>query len=217
MSSVAIILADDHAVVRHGLRSLVEREHSYTVVGEAADGPAAIELVARLSPDVLVVDLQMPGMSGLEVIRQVRQGGPPPQVLVLSMHADALYVREALRAGATGYVLKQAPAAEFLQAVREVAHGRRYLSRALVEDLFDTYLDQVGAGVDDPYELLTDSERAVLKLAALGLTSAAIADQLALSPRTVETYRTNLLHKLDLRNQTDLVRYAIKRGIIPLE
>ena len=217
MGRVSIVLADDHAVLRQGLRSLLEHELGYAVVGEAADGPTAIELVARLLPNVLVIDLMMPGMSGLEVIRQVHARAPHTQVVVLSMHADAPYVREALRAGAVGYVLKEAPASEFVQAIYEAAQGRRYLSLGLTEQQLDSAVPQIGTGVDDPYDLLTDSERAVLKLAAQGHTSATIAKRLSLSPRTVETYRTNLLHKLDLRNQTELVRYAIKRGIIPLE
>ena len=217
MINISIVLADDHAVVRQGLRSLLGQELDYCVIGEATDGPSAIALVVRLVPDLLVLDIMMPGMSGLEVIRQVRQQAPQTRVVVLSMHADAVYVREALSAGATGYVLKEAPAAEFIQAVREAMQGRRYLSLALVDRLLDSHFQQAGANVDDPYELLTDSERAVLKLAAQGHTSAAVAERLALSPRTVETYRANLLHKLDLRNQTELVRYAIRRGIIPLE
>jgi DNA-binding NarL/FixJ family response regulator len=217
MDSVSIVLADDHAVLRHGLRSLLERELDYTVVGEAADGPTAIELVARLLPNVLVIDLMMPGASGLEVIRQVRERAPQTRVVVLSMHADTPFVREALRSGALGYVLKEAPASEFIQAIREVAQGRRYLSPALSEHPLDSSLPQVGTRVDDPYDLLTDSERAVFKLAAQGHTSATIAKRLSLSTRTVETYRANGLHKLDLRNQTELVRYAIKRGIIPLD
>jgi two-component system response regulator NreC len=217
MGSVSIVLVDDHAVLRHGLRSLLERELDCIVVGEAADGPTAIKMVAQLLPNVLVIDIMMPGMSGLEVIRQVHERAPQTRVVVLSMYADAPYVREALRSGAVGYVLKEAPASEFIQAVREAAQGRHYLSLALTGNLLDSSSQQVGTGVDDPYDLLTDSERAVLKLAAQGNTSAVIARCLSLSTRTVETYRANLLHKLDLRNQTELVRYAIKRGIIPLE
>ena len=217
MAKVAIVLVDDHEVLRHGLRSLLEREPGYVVVGEAADGPNAIELSARLRPDVLVLDLMMPGMSGLEVIRRVRQQASQTSVVVLSMHADAPYVREALQAGALSYMLKEASPSEIVRAVREAAAGRRYLYQGLDQQLLASSLSQIGTGVDDPYDLLTDSERAVLKLAAQGDTSAEIARKLSLSTRTVETYRANLLHKLDLRNQSELVRYALKRGIIPLE
>lgn len=217
MAQITVVLADDHTVVRQGLRSLLEGERGAVVVGEAADGPTAIARVAQLQPDVLVVDIMMPGMSGLEVIRQVRHSAPRTRVVVLSMHADAVYVREALRAGAVGYVLKEAPAAEFALAVHEAAHGRHYLDQTLAASVADSAIHASSAAVDDPYDLLTDSERAVLVLAAQGHTSAVIAARLALSVRTVETYRANLLHKLDLRNQSELVRYTIKRGIIPLE
>ena len=217
MSALRVVLADDHHVMRQGLRTLLEHDAHCEVIGEAADGPTAVELVARLAPDVLVVDLMMPGMSGLEVIRQARQLAPNTRYVVLSMHADELYVREALRAGATAYVLKEAQASEFVQAVREAAAGRRYLSPAHSERMLDRYIQQQGADSGDPYDLLSERERAVLRLAALGHTAAEIGAQLALSPRTVETHRTSLLQKLDLRNQTDLVRYALKRGIIPLD
>jgi DNA-binding NarL/FixJ family response regulator len=128
MITISIVLADDHAVVRQGLRSLLRQEVGYSIVGEAADGPLAIALVEQLMPDILVLDIMMPGMSGLEVIRQVRQRAPETRVVVLSMHADAVYVHEALRAGATGYVLKEASASELIEAVREAVQGRRYLS-----------------------------------------------------------------------------------------
>jgi two-component system, NarL family, response regulator NreC len=217
MNPLSIILVDDHHVMRQGLRSLLERELQCTVVGEAADGPTAIDLVTRLTPDVLVVDLMLPGMSGIEVIRAVHARTPQTRVVVLSMHADDHYVREALRAGALAYVLKEAQATEFVLAVREAAANRHYFSSALNERMVDGYLRQSEAAVDDPYELLTPRERAVLPLVAMGATSAEVAARLGLSERTVETYRTNLLHKLDLRHQTDLVRYALKRGIISLD
>ncbi|MEI8306007.1 MAG: response regulator transcription factor [Chloroflexales bacterium] len=217
MEPITIILVDDHHVMRQGLRSLLERELHCTVVGEAADGPTAIDLVARLTPDVLVVDLMLPGMSGIEVIRAVRASTPQTRVVVLSMHADDLYVREALRAGAIAYVIKEAQAAEFVLAVREAAAHRRYLSSALAERMIGSYLRQTESAIEDPYELLTARERDVLPLVALGATSAEVAARLGLSERTVETYRTNVMHKLDLRHQTDLVRYAIKRGLISLD
>jgi two-component system, NarL family, response regulator NreC len=217
MSRTSIVLIDDHAVLRHGLQSLLEREADFAVVGEGQDGAAALELVTTLRPDVLVVDLMMAGTSGLEVIRQVRTRAPNTQILVLSMHAEVAYVREALRAGAKGYVVKEAPASEYIAAVREVARGRHYVSSGLPKNLLDTPAQQVGTGVEDAYDLLSESERAVLKLAALGSTSTEIAAQLSFSPRTVETYRSNLMHKLDLHNQTELVRYAIKRGIVLIE
>ncbi|HEU5087116.1 MAG TPA: response regulator transcription factor [Roseiflexaceae bacterium] len=217
MSVITIVLADDHAVLRDGLRSVLERERDFVVVGEAADGAATIELVARLRPRVLLVDLQMPELSGLSVIRHVVKHAPSTAALVLSMHAEAAYVREALRAGALGYVIKEASASELVTAVRETAHGRRYFSQALTEQVLASPLPEIGMAINEPYDLLTDSERAVLTLVAQGYTAAEIAGKLAFSVRTVETYRSNLLHKLDLKNTAELVRYAIKYGLIGLD
>jgi two-component system, NarL family, response regulator NreC len=217
MNALTIVLADDHQVVRSGLRSLLEAELGARIVAEASDGLEALRLVERLQPDILIVDLMMPGLGGLEVARRVQQHVPHMRVIILSMHAAESYVREALHAGAIGYVLKEAPAAEVVQAVRAAADGRRFLSPALSERLIDAYIQQSSATTDDPYDLLTDREREVLYLAALGHTAPEIAERLVLSVRTVENYRAGVLRKLDLRNQTDLVRYAIKRGIIALD
>ena len=217
MTPLTIVLADDHQVVRSGLRALLEADLAAQIVGEAADGPEAVQLVERLQPNILIVDLMMPGLSGLEVARRVRQRVRHIGIVVLSMHAAESYVREALHAGATGYVLKESPAAEVVQAVRAAAEGRRFLSPALSERLIDAYIQQSGATTDDPYDLLTDREREVLYLGALGHSGPEIAARLILSVRTVENYRAGVLRKLDLHNQTDLVRYAIRRGIIALE
>jgi two-component system, NarL family, response regulator NreC len=217
MTALTIVLADDHHVVRQGLRILLEGEADCAVVGEAADGLAAVALTARLHPAILVVDMSMPGLSGLEVTRRVRQQAPRTQVLVLSMHAEPPHVREAMRAGALGYVLKEAQADEFLAAVRAVGRGQRFLSPALAERLADAYVQQSDGAVDDPYALLTEREREVLRLAALGHTAPEIADQLHLTSRTVEGYRASFMRKLELRHQTDLVRFAIRRGIIALD
>lgn len=215
MSGWSVVLADDHQVVRQGLRTLLETELGSVVIGEAEDGLAAVELVRRLAPNVLIVDLMMPGLTGLEVTRRVRQIAPHTQIVILSMHADESYVREALRVGATAYVLKESKAAEIVQAVRDAARGQRYLSPALSDRIIASYLQQYPPA-DDPYELLTTRERDVLHLAALGLTAAEIAERLMLGVRTVESYRTSLMRKLELRHQTDLVLYAIKHGIITL-
>jgi two-component system, NarL family, response regulator NreC len=217
MRPLSIVLADDHQVVRSGLRTLLEADLGAQIVGEAADGLEAVQLVEHLQPDILIVDLMMPGLTGLEVARRVRQRSRQIGIIVLSMHAAESYVREALRAGATGYVLKESPAAEVVQAVRAAAEGRRFLSPALSERLIDSYIQQSSTTTEDPYELLTDREREVLYLAALGQTGPEIAERLSLSVRTVENYRAGVLRKLDLHNQTDLVRYAIKRGIIALD
>jgi DNA-binding NarL/FixJ family response regulator len=217
MKMTSILLVDDHNVLRYGLRSMLEREGGYSVVGEADNGETALKLIAQLVPDVLVVDIMLPDISGLEVIRRVRKQTPQTRVLVLSMYADPPYVREALRTGALAYVLKEAPASELLTAINETSEGRQYLCRVLVEKMLATPYSLIDTGVDDPYDLLSESERAVLILTAMGETAADIGKQLSLSVRTIEAYRSNVHHKLDLHNQTELVRYAIKRGIITLD
>lgn len=214
---LTIVLADDHHVVRQGLRKLLEGELDCLVVGEAADGVATVAQVAHLQPTVLVADLRMPGMTGLEVIQRVRQRSPRTHMLILSMYGDAPHVRAALRAGAEGYILKEAQASEFLAAVRAVSTGQRFLSTALAERLAEAYPQQDDALADDPYDLLTEREREVLYLAALGHTASNIAARLGLAPRTVESHRASCMRKLDLHNRTDLIRFAIRHGIIPLE
>ena len=210
-----ILLADDHTVVRQGLRALLEGEPDLTVIGEAADGLDAVQRTERLRPDVLVVDLMMPGLGGLEVVRQVRQRVPGTHVVVLSMHANEAYVLEALRNGASGYVLKDASVTELVQAVRTAHQGHRYLSPVLSERAIAAYVEQARPTPLDLYDTLTTREREVLHLAAEGRTNAEIAARLTISPRTAETHRTNLLRKLGLQNQTDLIRYALRRGLLP--
>lgn len=212
---ITIVLADDHPIVRQGLRALLAAEPGYEVVGEAADGLAAARLVEQLRPAVLVVDLMMPGLGGLEVIRRVRALPSPPQVIVLSMHADEVYVLDALRSGASAYVLKENDTAELIGAVRAVAAGQRYLSPPLSERAIDSYLRQSHATPLDAFELLTTREREVLRLVAEGHTNAAIAARLSISPRTAETHRANLMRKLGLHSQADLVRFAVRRGLLP--
>ncbi len=217
MSAITIVLADDHQVIRQGLRALLDAEPGLSVVGEAADGVEALGLVERLKPDVLVVDVMMPSLGGLEVTRRVRHRSPPTQVVVLSMYANEAYVLEALRNGATGYVLKEASAAELVHAVRCAAQGRRYLSPPLSERAIEAYVERAKAGTVDPYETLTPREREILYLAARGYSNPEIAARLSISPRTAETHRAHVLQKLGLQGQTDLVRYALRRGILPAE
>lgn len=211
-----IVLADDHPIVRQGLHALVSAEPDFSIVGEAARGDEALDLVQRLHPGVLVIDLRMPGLDALEVIRQVAHRSPLTRILVLSMHASTAYVTEALKSGATGYVLKDLDIHSLVHAVREVAAGRRYLSPSISETLADAYVEHSGHQSLDPYETLTARERQILRLTAEGATTAGIAASLSISPRTVETHRTHLMHKLGLKTQGDLVRYSLRRGIITL-
>jgi two-component system response regulator NreC len=209
-----IVLADDHHIVRQGLRRLLEDEPDFQVVGDTGDGLEALQLVERLQPDVLVVDLAMPGLSGLEVTRQVCQRSPQTRVIILSMYANEAYVLEALKNGAAGYVLKESSGVDLVLAMREALAGRRYLSPPLSEHAIEAYLKKVDTGPPDPYETLTAREREVLHLAAEGHTNNQIAKRLSISPRTVETHRANLMRKLGLNNHAELIRYALGRGIL---
>ena len=217
MGRTTIVLADDHHIVRKGLRTLLEAEGEFAVIGEEADGLKVVELIERLRPDVLLLDVQMPGLNGLEITRQIVQRALKTRVIILSMHANETYVREALRYGAQGYVLKDANPSEMVEAVRDVSAGRRYLSRALSERAIDAYAEKAQAAPADAYDMLTTREREVLHLAAESSSTSEIAARLGISPRTVESHRENLMRKLGLQNQTDLIRYALRRGILPME
>jgi DNA-binding NarL/FixJ family response regulator len=206
-----ILLADDHAIVRQGLRLILEREEGLRLVGEAADGPSAAALTARLRPDVLVLDLMLPGAGGVEVTRQVRALPQPPAVVVLSMHSDEAYVLAALQAGASAYVLKEAGGEQLVQAIRAAAEGRRHLSPPLSEQALEAYARKVASAPPDPYLLLTAREREILGLTADGHSCTEIADRLFISARTVENHRANIMRKLGVRNQKELVRFAVER------
>lgn len=212
-----IVLADDHHVVRQGLRALLEAEADFSVVGEAGDGLEALQLVDQLGPNILVLDLMMPGLNGLEVTRQLTKHSPKTRIVVLSMHANEPYVVEALSNGASAYVLKDSHSGDLVRAVREVAAGRRYLSPPLSDRAIEAYQAKAKAATLDRYETLTTREREVLQLTAEGHTNAEIATRLGISARTAETHRANLMHKLVLHTQADLIRYALRRGIISME
>jgi two-component system, NarL family, response regulator NreC len=211
---IEIVLADDHQVVLEGFKVLLGAEPDFRVVGEATDGLGVLPLVEKLHPQVLVVDLMMPGLGGLEVVRQMHNKHPEVRVAVLSMHANEAYVVEALKNGASAYVLKQAPARALVEAIRAIAAGGRYLSPPLSEDKIAEYQQRTRAATVDLYDTLSTREREVLKLAAEGLTNAEIGARLSIGKRTVETHRANLIRKLDLKSQADLVRFALHRGLI---
>jgi DNA-binding NarL/FixJ family response regulator len=213
--SVRVLLAEDHRIVREGLRSLLDAATGYQVVGETGDGLAVEGLVAELRPDILVLDLVLPGLNGIAIARRVHKRHPDTRVVVLSMHGDEPFVLEALSAGALGYVLKDTTATELIRAINEAAAGRRYLSPPLSDRAVEVYLRRRGhGGSSDPYDSLTDREREVLQLVAEGLTSSAIAARLGVSPRTVESHRANLIHKLDLPTAAALIRFAVERGLV---
>jgi DNA-binding NarL/FixJ family response regulator len=216
-STTTIVLADDHQVVRQGLKALLDAEKDFRVVGEAGDGLQAIRRVELTSPGVLVLDLMMPGLNGLDVIPQVKKCSPHTQIVVLSMYSNEAYVLEALSSGASAYVLKDSSSGELVHAVREAAAGRRYLSPPLSDRAIEVYQQRARASSLDRYETLTTREKEVLHLAAEGKTSAEIATRLGISGRTAETHRSNLMHKLDLHTQAELIRFAIRRGLVSVE
>jgi DNA-binding NarL/FixJ family response regulator len=203
-----IMLADDQQVVRQALRCVLERESDLKVVGETSDGLEIVPLVAQLKPDVLITDVVMPGLFGLEATRRVREQAPATGVVILSRDASEWYVTEALRSGALGYVAKQSDVADLLRAVRAVARGRRYLGAPLSDHPIETWMTRAGRAVIDPYDTLTSREREILQLVAEGHSSTAIARRLAISARTVEAHRANVMRKLRLRNRVALIRYA---------
>ena len=210
-----VLLADDHPVVRQGVRALLSAQPDLTVVGETDDGLRVVDLAEELKPDVVLLDVMLPGLTGLEVTRQIKKRVPKVQVCLFSMHANEAYVLEGLRNGALGYVLKSAPADEILRAVREVAAGRRYLAAPFSDRAIEAYAERVhGAVPQDPWDGLSAREREVFQLAAEGLGNTDIGRKLSISPRTVEVHRSSVLRKLGLLSQTDLVRYAVRRGVL---
>jgi DNA-binding NarL/FixJ family response regulator len=215
--TISIVLADDHPVVRRGMRDLLSTEPDFSIVGEAGDGLETVGLVERVHPDVLVLDLMMPSLSGLEVLRITRQRSPETRVVVLSLYSTNAFVAEALKNGATGYVLKGCTEDNLLRAVREAAAGRRFLSPPVNAVALDAYVEQAKSGPLDPHETLTPREREVLQLAVEGTTNAEIAKRLHISARTVENHRANLMHKLGIHNHLELVRYALRHRLIPFD
>ena len=213
--SVKVALIDDHPIVRQGLRNLLQTEASFCVVAEADDGISGLDLVQRVRPDVLIVDLMMPGLNGLDLIKQALKQSPQMRILVLSMQSADSYVVEALNSGASGYVLKETGPSEIIHAIKTVVAGDRYLSPKLAQRVLDSSSGR--KKIADPYDSLTHREREILHLIVEGLTSAQIARRLVLSPRTVELHRSRIMKKLDLHNQTDIFRYALERGILAVD
>jgi DNA-binding NarL/FixJ family response regulator len=215
--TLKLVLADDHQIVRQGLRAILKTEPTFQLVGEAADGLETVRLTERLQPDVLVLDLMMPGLTGLEVTRQLAKRAPNTKVVILSMHSNVAYVVEALRAGAMAYVLKESGAEELVQAIRAVVAGKRYFSPPISEKTLDAYIEKAEESALDPFHTLTAREREVLQLTAEGLSGTEVSERLYISPRTVETHRANLMRKLGVRNQKELIRYALERKIVPMK
>jgi two-component system response regulator NreC len=212
---IRILLADDHTVVRDGLRALLEKQSDMTVVGEAADGRDSVRLAEDQSPDVVVMDIAMPNMNGIEATRRIVAANPRIAVVILSMHHDESYILRSLKAGARGYLLKESLGTEVIEAIRAVSQGRSFLTRKVSRILQEDYIRQLEArGLEDSYDLLTDRERDVLQLVAEGKTNKEIAALLNISVTTVETHRGHLLQKLGLHSVPELVLYAVRKGLI---
>ena len=210
-----VLLADDHGIVRRGLRSLIETDPSLTVVAEAADGLEAVRLSEEHRPDIVILDVAMPKLNGIEVAARVQALAHPPSVIILSMHADESYIIRALAAGARAYLLKDATDEDLLPAVKAVAAGKPFFSPAVTAVLVEDYVRQLQArGLTDSYHLLTAREKEVLQLLAEGRSNKEVATLLDLGLSTVETHRANLMQKLNLHNTAEIVLYAVRKGII---
>lgn len=209
-----ILICDDHAVVRAGLRLILEQEAGFVIVGEAASGEELIAEAGRLRPDIVVTDLSMPGLGGLEALPRVRRAAPEAKILILTVHEDEAYFFQALEAGAAGYVLKGAPAEEFLAALRLVARGGVPIPHTLAQHLLADYTDRTKDNPPPNHALLSPREREVLGLVADGRANKEIAERLSISVRTVERYRASIMNKLGLHNRAELVAYAVRRGLL---
>ncbi len=215
---ITVFIADDHAVVRDGLRFMLGAQHDIKVIGDAAEGYVAVRQVAKLHPDIVIMDINMPELNGIDATHQIREASPSSKVIILSMYATNEHIFRALQAGVRGYLLKETAGVEVIDAVRAVNAGRRYLSEKISEKVIDEYVDQREKVVArSPLEHLSNREREVLQLVVEGKSSAEIAEILCLSRKTVETYRSRMMRKLGIRDLPSLVKFAIQHGLTQLE
>jgi DNA-binding NarL/FixJ family response regulator len=211
--STTIVLADDHIVVRQGIRKLLETRDDFRIVGEASDGEEAVKLVAEKKPDIALMDLWMPRLSGIDATRRIGKRGLPTKVLVLSMHESRAYVEEVLRAGAAGYIVKNAAAEDLIEAIDTICDGVSYLSPAITQQVVDA-IARPATSSPSGLAVLTDREREVLQLIAEGLSSKEIAAMLGVSLKTIDSHRSNLMEKLEIHKVSGLVRFAIRTGLV---
>lgn len=216
-SKIRVLIADDHALVRDGVKSLLGLTEDIEVVGEAGDGREAIEQARKLKPDVILMDIAMPGLGGLEAALELKREGSPSRILVLTQYDDVEYVRRFLKIGIAGYVLKRMFGSELASAIRSAARGGLVLDPQVAAEAIQPAPEERGAATEDLYELLTDREKQVLRLVALGRSNKEVADELGISVKTAMSHREHLMEKLGLRNRTDLIKFAIKKGVIRVE
>jgi two-component system, NarL family, response regulator NreC len=217
MSKWTVLLADDHAVVRKGLRFLLDESDYVQVVGEASDGRQAITLAQQLRPNLVIIDIQMPMLNGIDASAQIVKDNPGTAVIILSMYSDESYILRALNAGAKGYLLKDSVETDILNAVLAVMKGKPFFSPAITETLLEDYIRLMNQrGVQDSYDLLTDREKEVLQLLAQGKTNKEVAGLLDLSIYTIDSHRANLMQKLNLKNTAEIVLYAVRKNLVPL-
>ena len=215
MGQLRILLADDHTVVRQGLRKVLEERPDWIVVAEAGNGRDAVKQAEELKPDVAILDVAMPLLNGIEATRQIVKRSPSTRILVLTMHADEAYVNQILKAGATGYLLKDSADVDLIQAVGAVSQGKSFFSPAVARLMLDDYVRQLAdKGIIDRYESLSEREREIFQLIAEGKANKEIAHILSISPSTVETHRARIMEKLDLHSAAEIVLYAVRRGVI---
>jgi len=215
--SIKVLLADDHALIREGLRSLLEKQPDMEVVADADDGRRAIELVRELSPDVVVMDVTMPTLGGIEATRQITGEFPAVKVIALSIHSRRRFVADMLQAGAAGYILKECLFDELVQAIRAVSEGGRYLSPRITDVVVDDYVKRLSSGDESPLRSLTGREREVLQLVAEGKSTKQIAQELHVSTKTIEANRRQIMEKLDMHSVAELTKYAVREGLTSLE
>jgi two-component system response regulator NreC len=212
---IRVLIVDDHTILRAGLRMLLNAHRDIEVIGEASDGSQAISAAQRLQPDVILMDIAMPETNGIDATREIKRLMPETRVLVLTMHENEEYLFQVLRAGASGYILKEAADTELVTAIRVVYGGRFYLSPSAQSMMVGDYLQRVRTGEErDSYGALTEREREILKLVAEGYTNSQIGERLTISPKTVDTHRTHIMDKLNLHSRAELVKYAIRRGLL---
>jgi DNA-binding NarL/FixJ family response regulator len=215
MTPLRILVADDHTLVRQGLRKILESQPGWVVVGEAGDGRDAVQQTMELQPDVVIMDIAMPRLNGVEALQQIERRHPNTRVLVLSMYSDEAYVTRAVRAGATGYLLKDSADLDLIQAVGALAEGKSFFSPAVARVLLDEYVRQLAErGVADRFDTLSEREREVFQLIAEGHSNKEVATVLHISPTTVETHRAHIMEKLDLHSTADIVLCAVRKGIV---